>query len=334
MDTNDSFLEKVDNLNNKLLKLILTLYSINNFYGDENLKKTILQLKNDIDSRGELKNNIDSIKDIESVVYDSINQAGFDYDDEQGIFYSIIDAWQHDYGYCRVYDEFSAPLSMIFDCEPIYFDYNNKRWLIEFWKGQYGICTGVEVGVYASEKTIYNEIMDSKNVFYDKISPEEFLDIEIVVRKNGEVIFKRKDKHWWLTGFILGEFSEPDELSADISITLINEEMRDAFIQGLNYAGYDNEEIKVKDNSVEIFFDKPKTKQPYTNIKSLNYIMQRKNEYLCNVYNNITKQYKNYDEKINAVKKQSPLLYRQIMNIGIWKLMLSLYNVYKFNKDS
>ena len=92
MDTNDSFLEKVDNLNNKLLKLILTLYSINNFYGDENLKKTILQLKNDIDSRGELKNNIDSIKDIESVVYDSINQAGFDYDDEQGIFYSIIDA--------------------------------------------------------------------------------------------------------------------------------------------------------------------------------------------------------------------------------------------------
>ena len=59
MDTNDSFLEKVDNLNNKLLKLILTLYSINNFYGDENLKKTILQLKNDIDSRGELKNNID-----------------------------------------------------------------------------------------------------------------------------------------------------------------------------------------------------------------------------------------------------------------------------------
>ena len=62
--------------------------------------------------------------------------------------------------------------------------------------------------------------------------------------------------------------------------------------------------------------------------------MQRKNEYLCNVYNNITKQYKNYDEKINAVKKQSPLLYRQIMNIGRWKLMLSLYNVYKFNKDS
>lgn len=84
MSTNDKFLEKVHSLNNKLLKLILEIYSINNSYGDENLKKSIL----------ELKNNIDSSKGIESVVYDSINQSGFDYDNEQGIFYSTIDAWQ------------------------------------------------------------------------------------------------------------------------------------------------------------------------------------------------------------------------------------------------
>ena len=40
MITNDKFLEKVDSLNNKLLKLILSIYSINNSYGDENLKKS------------------------------------------------------------------------------------------------------------------------------------------------------------------------------------------------------------------------------------------------------------------------------------------------------
>ena len=298
MATNDKFLEKIDKSNNVFLKLISKVSSINNNDEDENLEKSISELINDINST----------ESIQSVVYDSINQAGFDYDKEQGIFYSMIDAWQYDYGYCRFYDEFSAPLSIIFDCEPIYFNYNNKRWLIEFWKGQYGICTGAEVGVYASEKTIYNETMNSENIFYDKISPKEFLDISIVVKKNGQVIFKRKDKHWWLTGFILGEFSEPYELSVDINITLINEEMRNSFIQGLNYAGYDNKQIKIKENSVSICFDKPKTEQPYTNIKLLNNMMQRKNEDLCNVYNNITKQYKNYDEKINAVKKQSPLL--------------------------
>ena len=304
--------------------MISKVSSINNNDEDENLEKSISELINDINST----------ESIQSVVYDSINQAGFDYDKEQGIFYSMIDAWQYDYGYCRFYDEFSAPLSIIFDCEPIYFNYNNKRWLIEFWKGQYGICTGAEVGVYASEKTIYNETMNSENIFYDKISPKEFLDISIVVKKNGQVIFKRKDKHWWLTGFILGEFSEPYELSVDINITLINEEMRNSFIQGLNYAGYDNKQIKIKENSVSICFDKPKTEQPYTNIKLLNNMMQRKNEDLCNVYNNITKQYKNYDEKINAVKKQSPLLYGEIMNIGKWKSIIDLYNVYKLNKDS
>ena len=268
MATNDKFLEKIDKSNNVFLKLISKVSSINNNDEDENLEKSISELINDINST----------ESIQSVVYDSINQAGFDYDKEQGIFYSMIDAWQYDYGYCRFYDEFSAPLSIIFDCEPIYFNYNNKRWLIEFWKGQYGICTGAEVGVYASEKTIYNETMNSENIFYDKISPKEFLDISIVVKKNGQVIFKRKDKHWWLTGFILGEFSEPYELSVDINITLINEEMRNSFIQGLNYAGYDNEEIKIKGNSVEIFFDKPKTEQPYTNTKLLNYMMQRRNK--------------------------------------------------------
>ena len=222
MATNDKFLEKIDKSNNVFLKLISKVSSINNNDEDENLEKSISELINDINST----------ESIQSVVYVSINQAGFDYDKEQGIFYSMIDAWQYDYGYCRFYDEFSAPLSIIFDCEPIYFNYNNKRWLIEFWKGQYGICTGAEVGVYASEKTIYNETMNSENIFYDKISPKEFLDISIVVKKNGQVIFKRKDKHWWLTGFILGEFSEPYELSVDINITLINEEMRNSFIQG------------------------------------------------------------------------------------------------------
>ena len=271
MATNDKFLEKIDKSNNVFLKLISKVSSINNNDEDENLEKSISELINDINST----------ESIQSVVYDSINQAGFDYDKEQGIFYSMIDAWQYDYGYCRFYDEFSAPLSIIFDCEPIYFNYNNKRWLIEFWKGQYGICTGAEVGVYASEKTIYNETMNSENIFYDKISPKEFLDISIVVKKNGQVIFKRKDKHWWLTGFILGEFSEPYELSVDINITLINEEMRNSFIQGLNYAGYDNKQIKIKENSVSICFDKPKTEQPYTNIKFLNNMMQRKNEDLC-----------------------------------------------------
>ena len=34
--------------------------------------------------------------------------------------------------------------SAIIDCEPIYFSYGGKRWLIELWKGQYALTTGAE----------------------------------------------------------------------------------------------------------------------------------------------------------------------------------------------
>lgn len=43
---------------------------------------------------------------------------------------------------------------MVFDALPIYFDYAGETWLIEFWKGQYGINTGGEVGVYHAGKVV------------------------------------------------------------------------------------------------------------------------------------------------------------------------------------
>src|SRR5690554_5362892 len=81
---------------------------------------------------------------------------GFAYDPYKDLFYSNLDAWQRDKGYCRLYDEAAAPLSMIMDCEPIYFEYDNKRWLIQFWKGQYGMTTKVEIGVYNTDKPDLN----------------------------------------------------------------------------------------------------------------------------------------------------------------------------------
>ena len=54
----------------------------------------------------------------------------------------------------------------------------------------------------------------------------------LVLRKNQEFLFKRNDKHWWLTGFILGEFSEPCELTWG-STTLKDKLMLDAFVDAL-----------------------------------------------------------------------------------------------------
>ena len=35
-------------------------------------------------------------------------------------------------------------VGMVFETLPVYFDYAGKTWLIQIWKGQYGICTGCE----------------------------------------------------------------------------------------------------------------------------------------------------------------------------------------------
>ncbi|HHX56079.1 MAG TPA: DUF4474 domain-containing protein, partial [Clostridiales bacterium] len=86
-----------------------------------------------------------TFNEVQISINDELKSFGFAYDDKANFFYSILDPWQKDLGYCSLYDEAAPALSMIFDSEPIYFDYNGKHWLIEFWKGQYGITTGGEI---------------------------------------------------------------------------------------------------------------------------------------------------------------------------------------------
>ena len=217
-----------------------------------------------------------------------IEIAGYGYDSEQDIFYCNMDAWQRNMGYSRLYDEASAPLGMIVDCEPIYFEYGEKKWLIEFWKGQYDLCTGCEVGVYTTEEKELNTLGMSKDTFYNCASNEDRLKIRFSLLKNGEVLFLRNDKHWWLAGFKLGEFSEPSELTMDLYITLKNNTMCNAFVEALKNAGYSEKEITINGDTVHLVFDKPHTPQPFTRTTETDRITQKKNKLLCDSYKVIT----------------------------------------------
>ncbi len=124
-----------------------------------------------------------------------IATAGYSYDPKE-IFYSNMDAWQRKLGYCRLYDEAAASLGMIIDCEPIYFTYGGKRWLIEFWKGQYDLTTGCEIGVYTTEGFDLDIPSVFKGPFYHAASNEELLQMSLSLKKNGETLLTRVDKHW------------------------------------------------------------------------------------------------------------------------------------------
>lgn len=245
-----------------------------------------------------------------------LENAGYCYDPNQDVFSTRIDAWQRSMGYTRLYDEGAIISGMIIDCEPIYFEYSNKRWLIEFWKGQYGMTTGCEVGIYNTADYDISIPEFFKGTFYETATDDELLFISYSLLKDGNTLFTRQGKHWWLTGFKLGEFSEPHQLEMDLSITLKDEEMTQAFLGGLLEAGYSEQEIFLTNNTVHLHFDKPKTVQPLARTPATDWVTQRKNEMLCKTYRDITDPYDNLLDKINAVLGYAPDMARFLLDPG------------------
>ena len=260
---------------------------------------------------------------------EAIEAAGYAYDEEQNVFYSVKDAWQREMGYCRLYDEAAAPLGMIIDCEPIYFEYDNRRWLIEFWKGQYDLTTGCEIGIYYTDhEDVHTDIFTGP--IYRAVTDDEMIYMQYNLYKKDKLLFHRSGVHWWLTGFLLGEFSEPEELTMEIGITLLNYEMLRAFILGLRKAGYKEDEIRVKNKTIYLKYDVPKSTQPLSRNAAGDFIIQRKNELMCKLYMDITGEYVRLPEKIRRLKISAPELYELLLDFGKSK---RLFEGYKKIKD-
>lgn len=165
-------------------------------------------------------------------VTEILNTCGFEYDEKQGIYYSSLEPWQKNFGFNVIYD-MSAPLTgMYYSTERIYFNYNNKDWMIQIWKGQYGITAGAEIGVY--NKT--DKIMQ-----YDCASEDEYLEMSFDFYNQDEYVFSRgPEKHWWLTGFKIFNAGVPILIDLDITIKFPTKSMTDAFEEGLKSAAKDN----------------------------------------------------------------------------------------------
>ncbi|MDD3172834.1 MAG: DUF4474 domain-containing protein [Herbinix sp.] len=269
---------------------------------------------------------------------DELNQElkpfGFMYDPYQDIFYSIMNPWQRDLGFCRLYDEASAALSMIIDCEPITFEYDGRRWLIEFWKGQYGMNTGGEIGIYYTTGPNLNIPGIFNGTFYYCVKDEDCINMSFAFRKNGNLLFTRSNYHWWLTGFKLGEFSNPSELTMDIILDLYDKRMAYTFVNALVKAGYKEDEFSVHGKRVMVHFEKPHTTQPITRTAFTDFIMQRNNEAFCNAYNKLTQDYTDTIDKLEIVRNESPGMYNHLLSLGKPKAVYEAYNSLKGHLDN
>lgn len=205
-----------------------------------------------------------------SKVAKAVCAAGFQYNSDQDIIISRMDAWQRDFGYAYAYD-LLAPITISanIDCEPFFFIFDDKKWMIEVWKGQYGIETGGEVGVYVINEE--NPLLDTtvghrphniqNSYFFNCADDRELLNISFTLFRNGKELFSRKaENHWWSTGFMWGVLSDPEDLSMEITITFDKIKMLNAFSESLTDSGY--RDFSVDSKTIKFLFDSPKTYQP------------------------------------------------------------------------
>ncbi len=247
-------------------------------------------------------------------INEALKPFGFAYHFRKDIFYSLEDAWQRDFGYGKLYDEMAPVMNMIIHSEPVYFSYDNRRWMIEFWKGQYGITTGAEVGIYVEKERGREE--DPADVFYQCVSQEEELPVSMILYKNGKRIFRREKRHWWLTGFFLGEFSWPSELMLEVSLTFPDMEMLEAFLEGCYRAGYRQEDLHIWYRRVSFHFYQPRSVQPSKYGKIFGRWIQWQNRHNCRLYQRVTKDFTRTIDKMDYLLQAYPRIFGIIIKTG------------------
>jgi UDP-2,3-diacylglucosamine pyrophosphatase LpxH len=231
----------------------------------------------------------------------AVDAAGFRYDPRQDIIYSRMDALQRQFGYAYGYDAAALGMNAVIDCEPLFFEYDDKYWMVELWKGQYGLETGCEIGVYNRSKYLSSplyDILDATvgqrphdpvpwhSLFFDCASDRDRLLMTSTLFRRGEELFSRgPERHWWLTGFEWGVLSSPSDLRMDVSIQCQSAPMRNALVDQLETLDYEG--VHVVGNTVAFTFENPRTFQPRSETPELVDLANLGNAALVAAYNGL-----------------------------------------------
>lgn len=152
--------------------------------------------------------------------------AGFEYDEEQGIYYSQMNPLQRKFGFNVVYDMAAPIAGMIYDTKRIEFEYDGREWMIQIWKGQYGITSGAEIGLYNRDP--------ERNFQYDCADDEDLIEMQFDFYNQNKKVFSRgPEKHWWLTGFKVFHAGVPILIDLDITLKFTDKQMAQAFVNSL-----------------------------------------------------------------------------------------------------
>ncbi len=238
---------------------------------------------------------------------------GYRFHCDCGFFSSTVDAPQKQAGYTWLYDYMAPRFQMVFDALPVYFDYRGRTWLIEFWKGQYGINTGAEIGVYHADTIIPEE--DYKKTLFSCAEKEEMLDCSFQLCNPDCECIRNAERHWWLTAFLVGCFSKPSDLSMECCIRFPNREMLSAFVAGLEQAGCQEHSISVNGLSVCFVFCENAAEKFNLITRFWRRFSQWKNKLFCKLYLWVTRPFTCPEDRILYLYFYLPAAFRRLLRL-------------------
>ncbi len=158
----------------------------------------------------------------------ALNAAGYAYDAEQQIYYSTMNPWQRHFGFGEEYDQAAPYASMRYTTIKADFEYDGLKWRLQWWKGQYGVLVGAELGVYTKDPN------DNSTTYYECASQEHLLDMSFDFymsakdyRSGNRLFYREEQAHWWLTGFKFG-YGDSRKLVVVATLKAFDKDMADA----------------------------------------------------------------------------------------------------------
>lgn len=246
------------------------------------------------------------------------NPLGYDYIPCQDIFVTRLDAWQRRFGYEAAYDRLAVNAGMVFDCFPVYFDYRGRTWLLEFWKGQYGISVGGEIEIYHADHIVQPE--DYRRTHYEAASLKDLLGFGICLQVGSKGLLDYRKMHWWLGVFRVGRYIKPKRIKAFYRIRFFDAEMKEAFVQGLKNSGYPMEKVKEQDGCTVGIVQTTETYLRQTCIRRLQVVLTNIRNCVLNVlYHLYTIPFKSSADRILFIYFQVPFIIRRVLRIRKYK---------------
>ena len=178
------------------------------------------------------------------------NLLSYQYSYDYGGYYYANDkmSWQENFGFARIYDYVAPYIGMEYDYVRVFFTYDEEDFMVQLWKGQYGVLYGGEIGVYNRDA---DGLDTSQFTFYNAASKRYWPTMDMSVyhqEKEGDLpkdyklLFKRPtDKYWWCTGFVPGtlrQYEPADELRIEATLTFNDAYMASLFADGLRNCGF------------------------------------------------------------------------------------------------